>query len=36
MSENKQRMGFRIYMDIPRPTPALLKRWNKFTIPVLG
>ncbi len=35
MSENKQRMGFRIYKDIPRPTPDLLERLNKFTVPEL-
>lgn len=35
MSENKQRMGFRIYKDIPRPTPELLERLNKFTVPEL-
>ena len=35
MSGNKQRMGFRIYKDIPRPTPELLERLNKFTVPEL-
>ena len=35
MSENNQKMGFRINQEIPRPTPDLLERLNKFTVPEL-
>lgn len=35
MSENNQKMGFRVYEDIPRPEPELLESLNKFTVPEL-